>query len=160
MARRTLNIPFDTGEHNIAAATTTESAINLLSFISDVGLDTRPGMTIVRIRGYCAIWSIVDGVKTPIRVALYMTPEGGTASPRTLVSNILNVMWRLDTITSGDTVETAAGVFADRADIYPVETRGMRKVARAGEELRMLLRNDGGSGVVVRVLGTVRLMLE
>ena len=160
MARRTLNIPFDTGEHNIAAATTTESVINLLGNLSDVGLESRPGMTIVRIRGYCAMWAITDGNKNPMRVAIYLTPEGGTASPRTLVSNVLNAIWRLDTVTSGHTVETAAGVFGDKADIYPVESRGMRKIARAGEELRMLLRNDGGSGVVVRILGTVRLMLE
>ncbi len=159
MARRTLNIPFNVNQTTTTQAT---ASTDLLAQISDAGIETRPGMTIVRIRGYVSI-KVADGSvgqQNAVAMALMMFREGGAATTPALFTEIVNAIWRLDTITRGIANEIAAGNFDSVNDIYPIETRGMRKIGSVGDELRMVVAAGGGVSTTFHASGTVRLLLE
>ncbi len=157
MARRTLNIPFNT---SLAASANAQGAADLFANISDAGIEIRPGMTIVRIRGHMNITNTTSTTPVPFAVAMMMTPEGGFGVVPALFTEIVNAVWRTDGTTRVIHDEVAAGVFEARPDIYPIESRGQRKVARVGDELRLVLAHGGGVSISVQVSGTVRIMLE
>ena len=159
MARRTLNVPFH-ADGSVNANNTTFVGTDLLAVLSsDAGIEVRPGMTIVRIRGTINIRSSVTGAHVSCIAALLVLGEGTTITNSLLV-NIQNVIWRLDMSTSGKVVETAAGAFTPGDDVFMVESRGMRKISRVDDELRLMVTTGAGSGVIVSIDGTVRVMLE
>lgn len=156
MARRTLNLPFNTGATSSADAF---GAVDLLqNYVGQVGADIVPGMTIVRIRGHLNINATADGGKVQFSMGLMLLDEGQAAGTvPDMNSEILNLIWRLDGRTSGHVSETAAGTFANVDDIYLIDNRGQRKIDRVGQELKVLV--GVGASINWNMAGTVRLML-
>jgi len=160
MARRTVNVPFNT-TLAIAAGATTQSGSILGRFLAEMGRELAPGDTIVRLRGHAYPINVVAAGNQTFQVAMVVGPEGGFTTIPNPGATIINAFWRLDARTrSNMTRESAAGVFTIGSDVYPMESRGQRKIMRAREELRFLGNNSAGSDINVVFVGTVRVMLE
>jgi len=160
MARRTVNIPFSTTEVGIVGIPLQGAANLLLNMPLDMGINTRPGMTIVRIRGTVNLEAAISGAASVFHIALMVVPEGGMAVVPNLATEVVNAIWRLDGQTSGRVDEIAAGVFAPPSDIFQVESQGMRKISRVGDEMRLFVSVPATANVIATIQGTVRMMLE
>ncbi len=156
MARRTLNIPFNGN----LTTTTSVQGNDILQQISDAGMEMRPGFTIVRIRGHVGVRRTTAGGAASFIFGFGMTPEGRFAVIPALFTEIVNFVWRLDSLAQSLSTETSAGNFETIHEIYPIESRGMRKVSRVADELTPVLVAGGGVSVEVVFQGTVRVMLE
>jgi len=160
MVRRTVNLPFADSFTAVAGANG-ESTTDLLAIgLADLGLVTRPGMTIVRLRGHCYLENVAASGKQRIGVALMLSQAGGLTVEPDIRDEVINAIWRLDAVTLGNVVESASGVFTTVLDPYVIESKGMRKISRANEELKVFTTNTAGSNVIVHVVGTARVMLE
>ena len=155
MARRTVNLPFNTGS---ATSANGFGAQDLLSqFLAEVGREIAPGDTIVRIRGYASVGATTNGNNEQWSMGIMLLDPGQSAGTVPVIStDILNLIWRLDCRTAGRVDEVSSGTFDTVDDIYPIETWGMRKIMRVGQELRVL---HSSTGVGWNVAGTVRVML-
>jgi len=153
--RMTVNIPFNTGA---AGAGNAFGATDLLAnFAGQLGRQPTPGDTIVRIRGYASLKGTTAGSFVQVHIGIMLIDEGQAAGTApTISTDVQNLIWRLDSITSGRVAETAAGVFASVGDIYPIDSRGMRKITRNAQELRVLI---GSGSYTWNLAGTVRVML-
>ncbi len=157
MARRTVNVPIN-GSVTFGAENVEGGSDLLGNLLSDAGIETRPGMTIVRIRGYMYLVGPV-GSQVNIACALMVVPEGGISAPPNLFGEIVNAIWRFDGLTTGQAREVAASTFEPIFDVYPIETRGMRKFSRVGDELR-IYASGNATGNTLFIAATVRVMLE
>ncbi len=160
MARRKgFWIPFSLND-TVTASTTTMDSVDALAFISDLGITTRRDMTIARIRGYCTI--INDGLDTSqvdVSTALMVSHEGEDLAITTLLTaKVTSPIWRLDTVSSGQNRETAAASFSSIPDIYPVDTKAMRKLDRSNNELHLVSTVGAGANVIIRVRGVIYLL--
>jgi len=162
MARRTVNLPFQTGSITIPSNTAVQGTIDLLNAgLTNLGINSRPGMTIVRIRGYMNVGLATDvGISQNVQVAIMVVPEGGLAQVPDITVEVINAFWRADVRTRGQVSEDSAGSFVDVEDVYQVESEGKRKITRANDEVRIFARTAVGSSMLVNVSGTIRVMLE
>jgi len=158
--RRTVNIPFNVG-FSASASTQTVNTTDLMALgLGDMGISVRPGMTIVRIRGNVSLQNTstpLAQVQSHIAVALL---DEAQAAFDSIASEVVNVMWRLDTKTRGLVWESSADTFTGFPDVYPIETRGKRMITRVGQKLVTVVNLGAGSTINVNMAGTVRLMLE
>ena len=160
MARRTVNLPFE-GNITAVAAATTEGPNEFASSMGALGMAIRPGMTLVRLRGHVYFQPVGGpGSRQQVHAAFMIVPAGGLAVLPELHIDTVNAVWRIDVTTTGNAEEWAAGSFRQVVDSYIMESRGMRKIGRLDDELRMYVRNSGGTNVEVHFAGTARLMLE
>ena len=159
MARRTLNVPFQT-EFTAGAAGSTLGAIDLLAVLgTDAGIETRPGMTIVRIRGIVGFTSQTTGLKGDARCAFLLMDEGET-DLQSIDSEIVNAFARVDALMTGRTAQVPADTFDSVTDAYLLDSKGNRKIDRVGQEVRVLVHNGTAAALTFIAVGTIRVMLE
>ena len=160
MVRRTLNLPFSRAFTASAAGSTLDTADLLSVMTSDALIETRPGMTIVRIRGHVGFKSATIAISQDRIHLAFMLMDRGETDVQSPGAQVLNAFARIDGLTSGLVVEDAAGSFEATITIYPIDSRGMRKIDRIGQEIRMMVNVPTAIAIEVQAVGTIRVMME
>ena len=131
--RGNLWLPFDAST-TVDAGSDANSADLLTRYLSDVGAEVPVGSTIGPIRGNISLEPVTINAQGAAFCAIYLRREGSNPAPN-LDQEPWHAMWYLAAPLTGKTNETAAGVFAPEKDVWPIETRAMRKISDVGEEL-------------------------
>jgi len=155
--RRGFWIPFSLA-HGPTASTTSMDNTDALAFISSIGITTRRDMTIARIRGTVHIVNnpATDQSQVDVSIALMVIQPGQDLAITSLLSGtVTSPIWRLDTVTTSQTLETASGVFEAKPDVYIVDTKAMRKLDRSNNELRLVSTIGAGSNITIKMRGVV-----
>ena len=159
---RKIWVPFDLSATVTTGANVTIGGDLLTQFSVAAGLESTPGMTVLRIRG---TWAIGGGAPAstfldPVRMSIVVSPPGGWAAIPNQQTSGFAPMWRADTFYPWAVDEIAAGTFANRMRIGEIDTKAMRKLSRGFAELRYFVFNGSSVTLTFAATGVILVGIE
>ncbi len=157
-SRAMLWLPFRATINSLGSTGITTAQLQT-NYFSDTGEEIPVGTTVTRVRGLYSVVCQAIAVRQAFNAALALVPEGGYGTIPSLASEIFDAFWYLAGRTSGEVSETAAGVFGAVDTVYPIDTKGKRKIKEVGEEITLIVQNTAGSIIDVQAHGYMLLQL-
>jgi len=161
MALRKIWVPFSVALTLVQ--NTRQISTNLLANFETEAAQETIEATVLRVRGFMYVHGLTVGSEAQMAVGLHVDSDAaftaGAASMQRPDREFGDWMWYHQVHTDGRAIESSSGVFTLLEDIYPLDTKAMRKVER-NQKLFFVFATLVGTNMEARIMGRVLLGLH
>jgi len=151
--RATIWLPFHQAAIALAASGSVATGDLLARYQTEIGREVPVGTTLGPIRGNISVLTTGAAVHSHLFAAIQLITEGGSTVLPSLELEPIDAMWYGVLDGRNQTVESAAGVFTEIPDTFPIQTKAMRKVREVGQQLHLVFNEVSGDAAVTLTVG-------